>query len=70
MAHRVVNGRGASVPAVRSRNWRLPSAEMVVLSAPMSAVPEDERMPSSSRALSFSVWSRPIIQVPALATAL
>jgi hypothetical protein len=48
-------------------NSRLPSELMVSAAALTSTPPPAEVSPSRRRALSCSVWSRPIIQVPALA---
>ena len=70
MAQRVVNDSGWSVPARRSTNSRLARPLMVVPMAFTSTPPAAALMPSSRRALSRSVCSRPTIHVPALEIAL
>ena len=70
MAHRVVVREGWSDPTRLSMNWRLPSVEIVSLTALMSTLPAAFFSPSMRRALSCSVCRRPMSQVPALESAL
>jgi len=66
MAQRVVNSAGASRPGSRIMNSRLPSPPITSPTYLTSTDPSADDTPSSKRALSCSVWRRPIIQVPAL----
>ena len=70
IAQRVVKRRGVEDFAETSRNCRFPSAPIDVSSAATSVPPAAERRPSSTRALSFSVWSLPTSHVPAFDIAL
>ena len=67
---RVLNTTGWFARALTSMNWRLARPPIPAESASMSAPPAADRSPSSTRALSFSVCSRPTSHVPALAIAL
>ena len=70
MAHRVPNSAGSIDRVECCTNSRLARPLMRVESTSTSAEPAAVRSPSISRALSCSVWSRPIHQVPALEMAL
>ena len=70
MAQRVVITSGTSLPARLRRNSRLASPEIVSPTAATSTAPAAEVRPSTSRALSRSVCSRPMSQVPAFDSAL
>ena len=70
IAQRVVNSGRSDERVVRNTNWRLSSPLIWAWMAPTSTEPSAARNPSTRRFLSCSVWSRPIIQVPALLIAL
>ena len=67
---RVPNTTGVFDFALTSMNWRLARPPIAASSAARSVPPAADFSPSSTRALSFSVCSRPTIHVPALAIAL
>jgi hypothetical protein len=70
MAHLVPNSRGWDSLVEWSTNCRLSRSEICLSISPMSMPPDADARPSRIRFLSFSVWRRPTIQVPALDIAL
>jgi hypothetical protein len=70
IAHLVVNSTGAFSLTSWSTNWRLASPDTMVSIVFMSVPPVADCRASRIRALSRSVWSRPMHQVPALDIAL
>src|SRR5690606_22529944 len=70
MAQRDPNTTGSASPVFRITNWRLSRLEMSVSKAATSVDPPASANPSTILFLSFSVWSRPIIHVPAFDIAL
>ena len=70
MAHRVEKMAGSGSRVLWSRNCRFPRPLIIWSIAFMSLPPRADWRASRIRALSRSVWRRPIIQVPVLDMAL